>query len=138
MDDFRLSIISELTSYLMDIDYHGLVRIESHVGNFCMSISGPDGYALAPGNLPASQCDRIGFEATEAHDMGLRQSVTFANFINQADEQTGGSIRYEITSFGNSRPLLDYAAAVGETASTWNDIAASNHRVEISLRPDGQ
>ena len=137
MDDFRLSVITELSNHLVALEYQGLVRIESHVGDFCMSITGPDGYALAAAGLPATQCDQIGFESVEAHQLGLQQSVGFANFISQADERTAGKIRFEVISFGNSRPLLDYPATVaGETASTWNEIAAGNQRVEISLHPD--
>jgi len=137
MGDFRHSVISELSSHLLALDFHGLVRIETHVGNFCMTFSGPDGYALAAADLPALQCDRIGFEPDEAYELGLRQSVSFANFINLADERTGGRIRYEIISFGNSNPLLDYpATAAGMSASGWNEIAASNNRVDVSLYPD--
>lgn len=137
MDDFRLSVISELSSHLMALDYQGLVRIESHVGNFCTSFTGPDGYALAAAELPAIQCDRIGLESVEAYEFGLRQSTAFANFISVADERTGGRIRFEIVSSGNSKPLLNYPdAAAGISASTWNEIAAGNNRVEVSLHPD--
>ncbi|MDH3351176.1 MAG: response regulator [Gammaproteobacteria bacterium] len=139
MGDFRLSLISELAGHLAALDFHGLVRIESHVGNFCMTFSGPDGYALAVSDLPAFQCDRIGFEPDEAYELGLRQSVAFANFINLADERTGGRIRYEIISFGNSSPLLDYpSTTAGVSASSWNEIAARNNRVGVSLYPDAR
>ena len=137
MDDFRLSVISALSSHLMALDWQGMVRIESHVGNFCMSFTGPDGYALAAAELPAIQCDQIGLQSVEAYEVGLRQSTAFANYISVADDRTGGRIRFELVSFGNSKPLLNYPdAAVGISASTWNEIAASNNRVEISLHPD--
>ena len=136
MGDFRLSLIQELVNHLSALDFRGLVRIESHVGNFCMTIAGPSGYALAPTDLSASQCEQIGFEPGEAYELGMRQSVAFANFVNLTGERTGGAIRFEIISLGNSNPLLDYpATAAGVTASAWNDIAASNNRVEISLYP---
>ncbi|MCP4300116.1 MAG: response regulator [Gammaproteobacteria bacterium] len=137
LGDFRLSVIAELANHLATLDFRGRVRIESHVGNYCMSLSGTDGHAPALAELPAHQCDRIGFDPAEAHDLGLRQSVAFANFINLADERDAGKIRYEIISLGNSNPLLDYPATpVGILASEWNDIAASNNRVDISIYPD--
>ena len=136
MGDFRLSVIQELVSHLSALDYRGLVRIESHVGNFCMTIAGPSGYALAAADLSASRCAQIGFEPGEAYELGMRQSVAFANFVNLTGERMGGAIRFEIISLGNSNPLLDYpATAAGVTASAWNDIAASNNRVDISLYP---
>lgn len=137
MDDFRLSVITEVSDRLVSLDYRGLIRIESHVGDFCMSFAGPDGYALAADDLPVIQCDRLGFESTEAYEIGHRQSVAFANFIATTDERTGGKIRFQIVSSGNSNPLLNYpGAAESVTAATWNDIAASNNRVEVTLHPD--
>ena len=137
MSDFRLSIITELSSQLATLNFRGLVRIESHVGDFCMALSEPSGYALATLDLPAAQCDQIGFGASEASALGQRQSVAFANFVNLADERTGGRIRYEIISLGNSYPRIDYPAETdGVLASTWNEIAAGNQRVDVSLYPD--
>lgn len=136
MGDYRLSIIAELSNQLMALDFQGLVRIESHVGNFCLSFAGPEGYVLAAADLPALQCDRIGIEPGEAYEMGLRQSVAFANFVSLAGERTGGRIRFEIISAGNSNPLINYpAAAAGVSASVWNEIAASNNRLDVSLYP---
>ena len=137
MGDFRLSVLQELTNYLVALDFQGVVRIESHVGNFCMTFGGPDGYAPAAPDTPVDQCDQVGFGPSEAYEMGLRQSAAFANFINTARMRTEGTVRYEIVSYGNSDPLLDYPAnPAGLTASAWNEIAGSNNRVDISLYPE--
>ena len=137
MGEFRLSVLQELSNHLAALDFQGVVRIESHVGNFCMTFGGPEGYELAPAATPADQCDQVGFGPSEAYEMGLRQSAAFANFINTARVRTEGAVRYEIISYGNSSPLLDYpVTSAGLTASAWNDIAGSNNRVEISLYPE--
>ncbi len=137
LGDFRLSVVSELASRLAQLEFSGVVRIESHVGNFCMSTSATDGYTLPDTELMADQCDQIGFGPSEADELGQRQSVAFANFIDLADERDGGTIRYEIVSLGNSSPLSPYpVTAAGILASEWNRIAAGNNRVEISLYPD--
>ncbi len=139
MGNSRLTVIAKLSDHLAQLDFHGVVRLESHVGNFCMSFAGPDGYTLPATDIAAVDCDRIGFEPGVAYDLGLRQSVAFANFINLADERTGGRIRYEIISLGNSSPLLAYpGSTAGVTASAWNEIAASNNRVDVSLYPDAR
>jgi len=136
LGDYRLSNVSDLSDRLVDLDFQGLVRIETHVGDFCMTFSAPGEYLLAAVDQPAEQCDQIGFDAGEAYELGLRQSVAFANFINLADERTGGRIRFEIISLGNTSPLMSYpAAATGVTASAWNEIAASNNRVDVSIFP---
>jgi CheY-like chemotaxis protein len=137
MGDFRLSVVQELTNHLLALDFRGVVRIESHVGNFCMAFGGPDGYSLAAPDTPADQCDQVGFGPSEAYEMGLRQTAAFANFISGARARTDGAIRYEIISYGNTNPLLDYPpATAGISAAAWNEIAANNNRVDISLYPE--
>lgn len=137
LGDVRLSIVDELSSQLMTLNFRGLVRIESNVGDFCMSRAGPAEYVLAAPDLPAAGCDRIGFDVSEAYERGHRRSAAFANFISRADERTGGAIRFEVISLGNTNPLVDYPSPTDNmTASTWNQIAANNQRVDILLYPD--
>ena len=137
LSDVRLSMLAELSSHLAALNFRGLIRIESHVGDFCMSLVTPGGYVPAAPDLAATQCDQIGFAPSDAYELGLRRSVAFANFVSLADERTGGRVRYEIVSLGNSNPLLPYPATPnGVLASAWNEIAASNHRVVVSLYPD--
>ena len=137
LGDNRLAVIEQLADQLARIDFSGLIRIETHVADFCLSASGPDGYELAPGDLPAVDCDRIGLAPGEAYELGLRQSVAFANFVRLADERYAGRIRYEIISLGNLDPVMDYPTSPENvSANVWNDIAAKNNRVEISLLPE--
>jgi CheY-like chemotaxis protein len=137
MGDYRLSVLQELANHLAALDFRGVVRIESHVGNFCMAFGGPDGYGLAAPETPADQCDQVGFGPSEAYEMGLRQSAAFANFINTARARTEGAVRYEVISYGNTNPPLDYPpTTAGLSAAAWNEIAARNNRVDISLYPE--
>jgi CheY-like chemotaxis protein len=137
MGDDRLAILEQLTDQLTAIDFSGVVRIETHVANFCLTVAGTDGYAIADSGMFAVDCDSIGVAPGEAYEIGLEQSVAFANFIRVADERSGGRIRYEIISLGNSDPLMAYPLnAEGLTAGAWNRIAIANNRVEISIYPD--
>ena len=137
LGDTRLTVVEQLTAQLNAVDFAGVVRIETHVADYCMSASVSDGYELAPADAPAISCDQLGLAPGEAYELGLRQSVAFANFVRLADARSGGRIRYEIISIGNSDPLMDYpTAAENVNAGTWNAIAARNNRVEISLLAD--
>ncbi len=137
MGDERLQIVEQLMGQLLAISFSGVVRIETHVANFCLSVAGTDGYALAHDELLAADCDTIGVAPGEAYELGLGQSVAFANFIRLADERSGGRIRYEIISLGNSDPLMAYpATATGISSVAWNRIASANNRVEITIYPD--
>ena len=136
LGDSRLDVIEQLTDQLMAINFSGVVRIETHVANYCLTIAGADGYAPAT-DLMAADCDTVGVAPGEAYEMGLGQSVAFANFIRVADQRSGGRIRYEIISMGNSDPIMDYPTSTeGISASAWNRIAAANNRVEVSVFPD--
>jgi len=136
LGDSRLKVVEQLTDQLMAISFSGVVRIETHVADYCLIGAGSDDYALAEDMLVAD-CNKIGVAPGEAYEMGLAQSAAFANFIRLADERSSGRIRFEIISRGNSDPLLDYPATInGVSASAWNRIAAVNNRVEISVYPD--
>jgi hypothetical protein len=136
LDDRRLPMFEEMSDQLLRIGFTGTVRIESHVGNFCAVDSGDTGMRPADPELPADQCAQIGLPVGAAYELGSRQSVAFANFASAAYSRSEGRIRYEIVSLGNSAPLLNYPATPeGLTAGDWNEIAASNNRINISLVP---
>lgn len=135
----RLQLFEELFERLVAMGFAGEVVVNVHVGDFCMLASGPDGFQVARDDLDAGRCDRIGFDSAEALSRGYRQSVAFANFVDVAEEQTGGAIRFDIVSYGNAAAQSEYpASAAGITAGEWNAIAARNNRVEIELRPDSE
>lgn len=136
LGDIRLALLEGLVQHLIEMGFSGRIVLETHVGNFCMVGGGSAGYDLAPPILIAEQCEQIGFESTQAYEMGLQQSVAFANFVNTVDVESGGTIRVNIFSRGNTEPLIPYPLSMpGITAGFWNEIAAQNNRVEISIDP---
>lgn len=137
LSDNRLALVEELAERLLGLGFSGQVLIETHVGDFCMIDGGADGFVLAAPALSAEACAKIGYGISEAADLGMQQSVAFANFVNIAEERTDGQIRYAIVSRGNSEPLIEYPSTTGVSAGAWNEIAQANNRVEITLMPDG-
>lgn len=137
LGDKRLALFEDMSARLLEIGFSGLVRVETHVGDFCMIAIGPDEYTLPPEGFAADQCDSIGFGPSESAQLGLRQSVAFANFVNVSWAQTQGRIRFEIASLGNAEPALPYPASLaGLSAGSWNKISAVNNRVLVSLVAD--
>jgi CheY-like chemotaxis protein len=135
--DRRLEMFDDMSERLLDIGFTGLVRAESHVGDFCVLAVGPGTYALPPPDLEAAACDVIGHDGNEALELGVRQSVAFANFLSASAARTQGRIRFEIGSLGNSDPSVPYPNSVaGMSAADWNRIAALNNRVLVSIFPD--
>ena len=134
--DARLEMLKGLLDRLHALDFHGTVRLESHVGDFCMRRTGDAGWKLAADELPMTRCDRLGLSASEARAESARQSVAFANYL--ADPTVnGGAIRIETDAFGNAEPLIPYPATTdGVTAGEWNRAARANQRVEVRLLAD--
>ncbi|HUO83431.1 MAG TPA: response regulator [Gammaproteobacteria bacterium] len=131
LDDGRLDLLRGLIDRLMAIGFAGVVRLETHLGRFCMIGNTVDGYAFPQDDRPAGSCDAFG---NPAYDAGERSSLAFANFLAGVEEQTGGEIRVEVAPFGVEAPLVDYPSpASGATAREWNQIASLNNRVRIQL-----
>jgi len=135
-DERRLETLRGLVDRLAALGFTGVVQLHSHVGNFCQ-VAGEDGaLALAPAQLPAEQCLRIGLTEEEARAASARQSVRFANFLST--RPGAGVVRIEVQAHGNAAPAIDYPAQLqGVTAGEWNTIAALNNRVTVTLLPDG-
>lgn len=136
LGDGRLALIQGLTDRLLELGFSGEVLVETHVGDFCMVGGGTNGLELAAPDMRSADCMAIGYESGEAFELGLRQSVAFANFIRMSEARTDGRIRYAIVSRGNAEPLVEYPALPDVSAGTWNQIAQANNRVEITLIPD--
>jgi CheY-like chemotaxis protein len=134
--DARLEMLKGLLDRLHALDFQGTVRLESHVGDFCMRRTGDAGWKPAPDELPVTRCDRLGLPTSEARTESSRQSVAFANYL--ADPAVNGStIRIETEAFGNTEPRIPYPALTdGITAGEWNRAARANQRVEIRLLAD--
>jgi CheY-like chemotaxis protein len=137
LDDARLPVFEALLAQLLELGFTGQVRIETHVGDFCLSQSGAGTYVPAAVGLAVSRCDLLGLAADEALELGRQQSVAFANFVSNTVRQTGGQIRFDIVSLGISEPLVDYPVAEGATtAAQWNAVAEQNNRINVTLYPD--
>jgi CheY-like chemotaxis protein len=138
LGDRRLAMVEELNERLLGIGYSGQVRIETHVGDFCLVPGGAEGLIPAPDDLEARDCERIGFNSDDATAQASRQSVAFANFLNIVEEQTAGQIRYIVAPRGNAEPMVDYPPLIpGVSAGEWNNAAMANNRVAIMLEPEG-
>jgi hypothetical protein len=120
---------------LRAVGFRGTVRLEGHVGDFCMRRAGDGSWAMAPDDVPAARCERIGLAPEEARMESARQSVGFANYLAEL-AAAGGPIRVELEPLGNSRPLTPYPVTLdGTTAGAWNLIARQNQRVDVRLAP---
>ncbi len=136
-DSQRLETLRGLLDHLAELGFTGTVRLDSHVGDFCYSAGPQDTLVVAPDDLPADRCERIGLPADEARAASARESVAFANFLST--RRGDATMRIEVTPHGNVMPAVPYPSdPQGLTAGEWNLIARQNNRVSVTLRPDAQ
>jgi CheY-like chemotaxis protein len=134
--DRRLAIVQELVSRLSALGFRGVVQLDSHLGEFCLSGNEVDGFILPPADLPTTECTLIGHPLQELPSLGSRQSIAFANFLATSPLVNNSDISIELIPHLYSRPLAEYPPEHEDiTAYEWNRIAARNNRVEVTLVP---
>jgi hypothetical protein len=132
-DRGRLDVLRDLLTKLEAQGFHGVVKITSMSGLFCLSGNAADGYAPAGASLLASKCDVVGNPFEESLSGQQRQSLAFANLIAGVRQRTGGAITVAIENAGSTHPSMPYPArAEALTAGEWNRAAAANNRVEFA------
>jgi hypothetical protein len=131
----RLDRLRGLAATLEAQHFRGRIVAESFVGDFCLSGSAGEGYALAEPALAAQKCDVVGNPFEDSLSPAQRQSVDFANFAASLRKRTGGAIVVEPVSGGRRGPAGLAEQPEGGTAGQWNAIAAQQNRVEFRLAP---
>jgi CheY-like chemotaxis protein len=132
-DRSRLDVLRDLLTKLETQGFHGVVKITSLAGLFCLTGNATDGFTPAGASLPASKCDVVGNPFEESLSGQQRQSLAFANLIAGVRQRTAGAITVAIENAGSGRPISPYPARVDSlTAGEWNRAAALNNRVEFA------
>ncbi len=132
-DRGRLDVLRELLAKLEAQGFHGVVKITSLSGLFCLSGNATDGFTPASASSLASKCDVVGNPFEESLSGQQRQSLAFANLIAGVRQRTAGAITVAIENAGSVRPSTPYPARIESlTAGEWNRAAAANNRVEFA------
>lgn len=133
-----LRTLQGLLPRLAAMGYQGTVRLDTHVGQFCLRRNVFDGMELPDDKAPLSGCRIRMLSREESRALGAQQSLAFANFLATSPVLNSGDIRIEIVSHGTERPVVSPPPKDAvHTAGEWNRIAYLNNRVEISFIPHG-
>ena len=138
-DRSRLDVLRDLLTKLEAQGFHGVVKITSLSGLFCLSGNAADGFTPAGTSLLASKCDMVGNPFEESLSGQQRQSLAFANLIAGVRQRTAGAITVAIENAGSARPSVPYPARIESlTAGEWNRAAAANNRVEFAAETSSE
>ncbi|MEW8271755.1 MAG: response regulator [Candidatus Thiodiazotropha taylori] len=132
-DDQRALWLSELVGQLRESGFQGTLELRANHGNFCLRKSAAGELAMAPREMALSECV-YAVDHRSNNEWLNDQSVAFANYINVELARSGGAVEIILFSNGFDEPLMPYPAAYeASTAGEWNDVAAQNQRIEVSL-----
>jgi CheY-like chemotaxis protein len=135
-DHSRLDVLRDVLVKLEAQAFHGMVKITSFAGLFCLTGNATDGFAPASGSLPANKCDLVGNPFEESLSGQQRQSLAFANLVAGVRQRTSGAITVAFENAGTSRVTNPYPPRNESlTAGEWNRAAAANNRVEFAAEP---
>ncbi len=137
-NDARADEVRDLFERLIALDFHGRVRIESHLGEFCLVGNDAESYRLAPPDLPVEACSHIGHPLDDSAFIADRQSLGFAEFLKSSPLVNGSEIVLQLVAHDRAHSLrrVPFPSDVS-VAGDWNHIAQRNNRLEFTLIPTG-
>jgi CheY-like chemotaxis protein len=137
-DDTRAGEIRDLLERLVALNFQGRVRIESHLGEFCLVTDETGSYQLAPPDLPVESCTFVGHPQDNSASVADQQSVGFAEFFRSSPLVSASGIAVELVAHDRAHSLrrVPFPPDLSR-AGDWNRIAERNNRLEYSLIPTG-
>ncbi len=137
LNDKRLPVIEEMLKRALEANYKGRIVLQTHVGNFCLSINEVGSYKLADDTLPISSCAYIGNYVQPDDEVSRHQSLGFVNFLSDTATLNQQGIEIEVTNLSRQLELEKYPDRAPNTlAEKWNKAAQSNNRITVILEPD--
>ncbi len=135
-DDARLERLRDLLARLRAIGFTGTVRLDAHLGEFCLSSDSSGLYRLADPETPVLDCELVGHPLGASASLSERQSVGFANFLATSPLVRFSGIDVQVVAHDSRDSVRRYPFPASiRTAGDWNHIAELNNRVEFTLIP---
>jgi hypothetical protein len=135
-DHSRTEALRDLLAKLEAQGFHGVVKVTSSPGSFCLTGNASDGFLPAAPSLLASKCDLVGNPFEDSLSGQQQQSIAFANLIAGVRQRTNGGITVVAENAGTPRNVAPYPARSDSlTAGDWNRAAAANNRVDFTAEP---
>jgi CheY-like chemotaxis protein len=135
-DHSRTDALREVLAKLEAQGFHGVVKVTSTAGVFCLTGNATDGFLPAAASLPASKCDLVGNPFEDSLSGQQQQSLAFANLSAGVRQRTNGAITVVAENAASPRNAMPYPPhSEGLTAGDWNRAAAANNRVDFAAEP---
>jgi CheY-like chemotaxis protein len=137
-DDTRAAEVRDLLERLVALKFQGRVRIESHLGEFCLVTDDAGTYQLAPADLPIEACAVVGHPQDNSATVEDQESLGFAEFMRSSPLVNVSGIVVELVAHDRAHSLRHTPFPLDVSrAADWNRIAERNNRLEFTLIPTG-
>lgn len=132
LDDVRADQLRELRWRLLKAGFTGTVRVEAHLGQFCLVNDVTGAYTLADPDAPFASCTIVGHPLDNSNLLSDRQTPGFERFLAELPDIKASGIQFEFIARQrvDSVPRVPYPVAP-VTAGEWNRVAAENNRAEF-------
>lgn len=133
-NDARVDLVTGTLWQLSEAGFKGTLRIDSHLGEFCLVSNAAGTYELQDPALPFSSCSFIGHPLDDSQLLSDRQTAGFEIFLETSPllDDSDVALDLVIRDRAESFPRVPYPSDP-VTAGEWNGIAAQNNRLEYSL-----
>lgn len=133
----RVALLQGLVQQLNAAGFKGKIRLESHVGQFCLvrqpSADGSGAtWVPAPPELRLTDCSSLGQSNDQSLAISSAQSASFKRFLSELPD----GIQVELVPLGAAEPKWDYPSDPTVSAGQWNAVAQRNQSVQIVLLPN--
>jgi CheY-like chemotaxis protein len=136
LNEARLEPLEELLAHLVELGFKGTVRLDAHLGEFCLEDGDAGGYRLPAPDTPVDQCAYFGHPLDRSDSISDRQTVGFANFLATSPLVNDSGIEVRVVAHSRNDSVRRYPFPANlQTAGQWNRIAEMNNRIQYSLVP---
>ena len=126
----------KLADNLYEMGFIGVVNITSHLGKFCVNSDSLGAAVMPAAETLISSCDIMEPSPSYAESLGLERTPEFNNALEEIQSRYGSGIKFQLATAGTQQTLVSYPTPdEGLLASEWNEVAAQNQRVDITINP---
>ena len=131
----RLAALGKLLADLEQRGSAASVTVVTAAGEYCLTGNPAEGYAPAPGEMPANRCDMIGNPFDEAMRPEQREPAAASAMAATALAHPQGAIEVKFVHASRQQSPSGYPVATEVSAAQWNTAAGNHNFVEFTVEP---
>ncbi len=129
----RLATLAKLLADLEERGTAATVTVTTAAGEYCLTGNPAEGYATAPGEMPANRCDVVGNPFEESMRPEQREPQAATALAASAMARPQGALEVKFVHAARQQNPAGYPVAADVSAAQWNAAAANHNYVEFTV-----